>query len=154
MGNGRDRSFGASALIRKLFLNTFCRVLWGALWNKTLFVVGTCALIVAAANSEINLAAVEAATYGPRIRCDGPGVTYFPQARLLVLDEMPYRFRPEDVSGRLPTRVVLSDGFTGDAFVIRARGSSIESNRYTIDRVSDPNFKPRNLDCTSFKEVM
>ena len=152
LGDVLDRSRGVVALIRKLSLKAFCRSLWGALWSKTLFVIGTCALIVAAANSEINATAVEAAGFESRVRCTGLGVTYFPNERLLIVDDVPFRFRHEEATGEFPSAVTLRDTFTGEAFVIHPSGAGL--TRHSIARVSDPNFGSRDLDCNAIKEVM
>ena len=128
--------------------------LYKALWGKTLFFVGTCALIVAGANSEINPAAVEAAIQGARVRCDGAGVVYFPQARILVLDGAVYRFPAESVKGRFPGRVEMRDAFSGESFLVRADQGWMGQARYSFDQVTNPNFKIRLLDCEAYKDVM
>ena len=130
------------------------RLLYKALWGKTLFFVGTCALIVAGANSEINPAAVEAAGVGGRVLCEGDGITFLPQSRRVVLDGVVHQFRDEDVKGHFPGRVSLRDALTGESFLIRADAGWAAPSRFVFDQVSNPNFKIRLLDCEGSKDVM
>jgi hypothetical protein len=125
-----------------------------ALWGKTLFFVSMGALIVAGANSEINPIVVEESGAGGRMRCEGPGITFLPQARTLILDGSVRQFRTEDVKGRFPGRVSLRDALTGESFLIRADSGWASTSRYVFDQVSNPNFKIRLLDCEGNKDVM
>ena len=151
--------------------------MYRALWGKVLFFVGICALVVAGANSEINPTAVEAAAHGiSRVRCDGPGVVFFPLFRILVVDGAVFRFPPTDVKGHFPGQLELRDSSSGKSFLLRVNEGGQESKlpvqwktpktfsagsglyRYQFDALSSPHFQSRLLDCLvdgeGFKEVM
>jgi hypothetical protein len=127
-----------------------------SLWGKTVFFIGTCALIVAGANSEINPAVVEATMHSERVRCSGPGVVVYPNDRLLILDGQVIRFPIYDVMGQYPSRVVMRLDEVDRVFVFHPQRQAIGQDQtvsYRMDQISDPGFKPRQLKCQKSEKL-
>ena len=97
---------------------------------------------------------MEEAGAGGRVHCEGPGITFLPQSRTVVLDGVLYEFKNEDVKGHFPGRLLLRDRLTGESFLIRADAGWATASRFVFDQVSNPNFKIRLLDCEGNKDVM